>query len=115
MTREDYLNSLIGKPWKANAKGPDEFDCWHLCANVRLVLFSHHLPDVPVPQNPSWKWLVGAFEAHPERKNWQLVEPNAAGFVDAADGSIVLMARSDRPAHAGIWLMPENRVLHADQ
>ena len=108
------LSGLIGVPWRANAAGPDAYDCWHLSRHIELTLFGHVLPDVAVPDHPSWRWMIEAIETHPERIRWQeTAQPH--GLIMAADGALVLMARSDRPAHIGVWLAPERRIIHADQ
>jgi hypothetical protein len=112
--RSDLLCSLLGKPWVANAKGPDAYDCWHLACAVSRAIWGRELPTVAVPANPSWAWMIGAIEHHPERQRWALVPNDAMGVIRAGDGALVLMARRDRPAHIGVWLAPERGVMHAD-
>jgi hypothetical protein len=112
--RSNLINGLLGRPWKANARGPDAFDCWHLAVWIETNLFRRDLPDVSVPQDPSWAWMIRAISTHPERGNWRSVPFDAMGLVTAGDGALVLMARSDRPAHIGVWLKGERRVIHAD-
>lgn len=112
--RARFLSALIGIPWRANAKGPDAFDCWHLARHIQAELFGRSLPAVPVPDHPSWRWMIGAIEQHPERQRWQK-RPQPHGLIAAGDGALVLMARADRPAHIGVWLRPERRVIHCDQ
>jgi len=114
VTRAAALDAVIGKPWAANAKGPDAFDCWHLAAHLQAALFGRALPDIPVPTVPSWAFMIQAIETHPERARWRLVSPDAMGLVTAGDGAVVLMARYDRPAHIGVWLAAERRIVHAD-
>jgi len=58
--------------------------------------------------------MIKAISEHPERKNWRLVLPDTMGLVTAKDGALVLMARSDRPAHIGVWLSAERKIAHAD-
>lgn len=111
--RTSFLRSLIGLPWIANAKGPAAFDCWHLAVHVERVLFGRALPEVKVPDDPTWAWLMERIETHPERAHWSPLPDRPMGLVSADDGAIVLMARSDRPAHCGVWLVPERRVIHA--
>lgn len=110
--RAATLCGFIGHPWQANAKGPDAFDCWHLAAAVSRTLFDRELPDVEVPPEPTWVWLIDTIRDHPERQRWREVAPGTP--IKAGDGSLVLMARRDRPAHVGLWLVPERRILHAD-
>lgn len=112
--RARTINTILGKPWKANAKGPEAFDCWHLAVWIQNELFSRALPQVAVPQNPTWSWMIGSISQHPERKHWRQVPNDPMGLVTAYDGALVLMARADRPAHIGVWLDMERRVIHAD-
>jgi cell wall-associated NlpC family hydrolase len=113
--RAQLLSPLIGRPWVANAPGPDAFDCWSLVVYLQRELFGRTLPDVSVPEDPSWTWIIEQFAAHGERSRWREVPRHATGLVIAPDGSIVLMAHVTRLAHAGVWLAPEHRVVHADQ
>ena len=112
--RSATLSGLLGLPWLANASGPNAYDCWHLARHIQRELFGRDLPDITVPADPSWRWMIGTIETHPERKRWQ-ESPQLNGLIKAVDGSLVLMARSDRPAHVGVWLAPESRIIHCDQ
>lgn len=104
-----YLRSLIGRPWSCEAS------CWHLAVEVERDLFGRDLPMVDIPAAPTWRWMMEAIEGHPERARWREVKPGPLGTVRAADGAIVLMARSNRPAHVGVWLKRHQGVIHADQ
>jgi len=114
VTRAEVLDQVLGKPWLANAKGPEAFDCWHLVAFIQREIFGRDIPAVAVPAQPSWSWMIQAIDSHPERKNWRHVPADTMGLVRAGDGAIVLMARYDRPAHIGAWLAKERRIIHAD-
>ena len=110
MTRHTYLTSLIGRPWAPHAS------CWHLAVEVQRELFCRALPDVTLPDQPSWRWMIDAIAGHPERERWQEVAPPAVvGLINAPDGALVTMARADRAAHIGVWLAPERRVIHGDE
>lgn len=108
MTRSSYLTSLIGRPWSS------EHSCWYLACEVERELFGRALPDVAVPDHPSWRWMIDAIGAHPERSRWRELPAAPAGIITAADGALVLMSRVTHAAHIGIWLRPEGAVLHAD-
>jgi cell wall-associated NlpC family hydrolase len=112
--RATFLRRLVGKRWAANGRGPDEFDCWHLARHVERQLFGRELPEIEEPNDLSWVWLLNAFSSHPECRNW-IERPQANGLITAADGALVLMARAKRAAHVGVWLLPEQRVMHCDQ
>jgi cell wall-associated NlpC family hydrolase len=112
--RADTLCSFLGKPWVANAKGPDAYDCWHLAVAVSRELFGRTLPDIAVPVAPSWAWMIDSIERHPERARWQEARVCPAGLVTAEDGAVVLMARREHPAHIGVWLAAERCIIHVD-
>lgn len=108
-SRADFLSSLVGRPWSSF------YSCWHLVRDVERILFDRDLPDVEVPLAPTWRWMMNAIDSHPERNLWIEKPQPENGPISAADGSVVLMARSDRPVHIGVWLLPEQRIIHADQ
>jgi hypothetical protein len=114
IARGPTLAAFLGKPWVANAKGPDAYDCWHLAVAVSRAVFGRDLPEMAVPLAPSWAWMIQTIATHPERAHWCEVPHDAMGLVRARDGAVVLMARRDRPAHIGVWLAPERRIIHAD-
>ena len=98
--------------WAANGRGPNEFDCWQFACHVERELFGRDLPSVDVPADPSWDWMLQTIAAHPEQANW-LERPQ--GLISVGDGALVLMARVQRAAHIGVWLLPEQGVIHCDQ
>lgn len=112
--RYQFVNSLLGKPWQANGRGPDAWDCYHLARFVQRELFGRELAAIELPHDPTWQWMLHAVATHPERQLWQEVE-GAMPSLRAGDGAIVLMARRKRPAHVGVWFSEERCVLHADQ
>lgn len=113
--RMQFIRELIGKPWEANAKGPDKFDCWHLAVHIQYQLFGRLAPEVAVPENPKWPWMIEQFTKHPELQNWVETLQPLNGLIKANDGAIVLMARHNQPAHCGVWLGPERGVIHCDE
>lgn len=113
--RQEFISSLIGRPWEANAKGPEAFDCWHCAQYVKRNLFNDPIPNIEVPDNPTWKWMIQQFRDHPENREWQEQPQPPNGLLLALDGSLVLMARLTRPAHIGVLFMPEKMILHCDQ
>ncbi|TSJ64616.1 hypothetical protein FO470_04985 [Starkeya sp. 3C] len=108
--RSAYLTSLIGRPWSRG------YSCWHLAVEVQQALFGRNLPDVRLPDQPSWRWMIDTIEAHPERQKWrETAAAQVVGLITAPDGALVAMARADRVAHIGVWLAPERLVLHCDE
>jgi cell wall-associated NlpC family hydrolase len=112
--RTEFLRAQIGKRWRANGRGPDAFDCWHLARYVERELFARALPSVDVPSDPGWAWMLETIASHPEHANW-VRRPTENGLILATDGALVLMARSQLAAHIGVWLQPEQGVVHCDQ
>lgn len=115
MTRTEFLSSLIGIPFEKNAKGPNSFDCWHLAVYVQYHLFGRIAPQIDVPENAGWPWMIEQFTTHHELSNWVEVLQPANGLITANDGAMVLMARNRQPAHCGVYLKKERKVIHADE
>lgn len=110
MTRADFLSPLIGQPWAWQSR-----NCWDFAAHVEKELFNRILPGVAVPDDPKWKWMVTEIGRHPERGNWADVPDGPHGLVMAADGALCLMGRSSGPGHIGVWLRPEQKIIHCDR
>lgn len=113
--KDNFVKSLIGLPYKKNAKGPDEFDCWHLAVYVEKHLFARVAPHVEVPSKADWHWMISQFTSHPELGNWVEILQPANGLISASDGAVVLMARHKQPAHCGVYFAKERKILHADE
>jgi hypothetical protein len=110
VTRAEFLADQIGQPWAWR-----ERNCWDFAAHVERELFGRILPIVTVPGDLSKRWVLEAIEAHPERGLWQAAEMGPEGIVSAGDGALVLMAHTRMPAHIGVWLKPEQRVIHCSE
>lgn len=68
-----------------------------------------------MPAEQRKRWVLEAFDAHPERQNWNEVEAGPGGLVVAGDGALVLMAHLRMPANIGVWLKPEGTVIHCSE
>jgi cell wall-associated NlpC family hydrolase len=112
--RVAFVTGLIGKPWVANAKGPDAYDCYHLVQHTQRHLFNREMLDIHVPNDPTWKYIAKAIEAHPERANWEPITLTPTTYSKAPDGSIVVLGANRYGMHLGVWFQPENGVLHTD-
>jgi hypothetical protein len=110
LTRSEFLAEQIGQPWAWR-----DLNCWDFAAHVEGELFGRNLPVVMVPGDLSKRWVLEAIEAHPERGLWQAVEMGPGGLVTAGDGALVLMAHTRMPAHIGVWLKQEQRVIHCSE
>lgn len=110
-----FLQTLIGKPYRKNAKGPEAYDCWHVAVHIQDVMFGRHAPPIEIPENANIPWMIHQFKTHEELKNWVEVLQPATGIITAEEGSMVLMARNKQPAHCGVYFAKESSVLHADE
>jgi len=110
MTRAEFLSPLIGQPWAWRSR-----NCWEFAVHVQRELFERPLPSVAVPDDPKWRWMIQAIADHPERSHWEAVPDGAHGLVMAADGALCLMGRFSGPGHIGVWLKPEQKVVHCDR
>lgn len=88
----------IGLPWVAG-----ESDCWAFARRVLRERFGVEVPPIPVDPH-ALRGVMGAFAGHPEREHWLPVPV-------AAEGDLVLLGRSRRPAHCGVWV--GSGVLHS--
>lgn len=110
-----FLNTLIGRPYRKNAKGPEAFDCWHLTVHVQDIMFGRNAPQVEIPEDANIAWMIRQFKTNPELNNWVEVLQPRSGLIIAEEGSVILMARNKQPAHCGVYFAKELSVLHADE
>lgn len=108
--RAEFLSQQVGRPWVWLS-----LHCWDFAGLVERELFGRVLPQVAVPDQPSWRWMLQAVGNHPEHQNWCEVACGPHGLVRAADGALCLMGRHEGPGHIGVWLRPEQRVIHCDR
>jgi hypothetical protein len=109
VTRSAFLSTLIGEPWAWA-----DHNCWQFAVAVQRELFGRALPDIALPTDFSRRWVLDEFASHPERVRWEAVAEGPGGLVMAGDGALVLMAHARFPAHIGVWLAPEQRIIHCD-
>jgi hypothetical protein len=110
LDRSAFLAPLIGEPWAWQSR-----NCWDFACHVQRELFGRELPRVAVPAELSKRWVVEEIERHPERAAWREMPDGPGGLVTAADGALVLMAHLRFPAHIGVWLQAEARVIHCSE
>lgn len=96
-SRAAYVNSLLGRPYRAGAMGPGAFDCYGLARHLQAELFGRDLPLFQLPAEAGRFAVASAIAVHPERGRWQ---PAAR----PADGAMVVMSRQDCGFHLGVWL-----------
>jgi hypothetical protein len=108
--RAASLAPLIGEQWAWQSRNCRDFAC-----HVQRELFRRGLPRVAVPTDLSKRWVLESIDRHPERAAWREVLDGPGGLVTAADGALVLMAHLRFPAHIGVWLKPEARIIHCSE
>jgi len=110
IARSEFLAALIGNKWDWR-----NYNCWNFAAHVELELFGRRLPAVSVPTDLSKRWVLEAFDGHPERAEWKEMPEGPGGLIAAQDGALCLMAHLRMPGHIGVWLRPEGRIIHCDE
>jgi cell wall-associated NlpC family hydrolase len=112
INRVDFLEDLIGRPYRIGATGPEAFDCYGLARHVQGALYAVPMPELPFVAATT-RTQAEAMLNHAERKNWREVPEH-----EARDGDLVLMGNvAKRDFHLGTFVMPETAgvVLHVDQ
>lgn len=105
--RAAFVNSLIGRPYKVGAQGPEVFDCWSLTRHVQRHLYGRELPAFQAPDDAGLQAIAGFIAGHPERRRWRPVPC-------AIDGALVSMFRMGIGHHIGTFLdLDGGLVLHA--
>lgn len=101
-----FVESLLGRPWKLGAQGPQAFDCWSLLRHVEQVAFGRALPMVVLPERSPPDRIAEALASHPKRALWrQALAPSHGGGVEMSSVKV--------PLHVGVWLdIDGGLVLH---
>ena len=88
------INDLLGKPYKAHARGPEAFDCYGLVIEVEKRL-GHTMPDLYM------KLAKGEVREH---------DPHEVDFSTAKTG----LAKTDTPSFGDVILFFDNkgRIFH---
>ena len=96
-----WAAQYIGIPWVAG-----ESDCWHFARRVWREQFGLDVPTIDVDAT-SRLLSARAFGGHAETARWQSVD-------SPVEGDAVLMGKSRRPSHVGIWVEADGgAILHS--
>lgn len=95
LSPKKYMD-LLGKPWEANARGPDKFDCWGVCIEYYKRL-GIALPDKPGICTPRPLDMVRFAVEQVGGGHWK---PSASTMPELH--AVALMGRRDRLFHAGV-------------
>lgn len=104
MARLAFINSLVGKPYRRGAAGPDEFDCYGLARHVQKHVFGRDLPLFEAPEESGRISLAAFLATHPERKFW-------VNIGKPVDGALVSMAKQEIGYHIGVYLADDGGVI----
>ena len=88
--RPDWPAQYIGEPWE-----PGTHDCWHFARRVWREVFALDVPPVEVDAINRLA-STRAFAGHPEVSLWVEID-------NPEEGAGVLLGKSHRPSHVGIW------------
>ncbi len=101
----EFVQRVIGLPWRENGYGPDAYDCWGLARACQREVFGRSLPIVDYPA--TLRAIVRTMNDHTVRDAWPEVKL-------PAHGDIVTMTAALHPHHVGTWLQLEGGcILHA--
>lgn len=92
----EFINSLIGLPWKRAANGPNAFDCWGLSQIVQLKVFNRQLPDIKIATEDV-RDVIKEVATTSARKSWKKID-------GPVHGAIVEMTSGRYPYHIGVYL-----------
>lgn len=103
-----WVNSYVGRPWVAGARGPDAFDCWGLLCDVYAkhygIKLEHYAGVDPKDTRKVSRLLAAATDGQPLWKRLQT----------PSDGCAVAMSTGRAFHHVGVWLdLDKGIVLHA--
>lgn len=83
------INDLLGKPYKAHARGPKEYDCYGLVIEVEKRL-GHEMPDL--------------YKRLSERDEWEL-DPHNKDYSAEMSG----MIKTDKPKFGDVIIFFDNK------
>lgn len=97
------VNDLLGKPYKAHARGPKEFDCYGLVIEVEKRL-GHTMPDLYTKLSEDW-------EADPHNINFSAEMTGLEKTVNPGFGDVVVFFdKKGRIFHTGVYLKNDDFI-----
>jgi cell wall-associated NlpC family hydrolase len=88
--RQHWAAAYVGTPYR-----PGETDCWNFARRVWREVFGLDIPAAGVDVGDQ-RALRRALAGHDELRHWREVD-------HPRDGDAILMGRSARPCHVGVW------------
>lgn len=104
MDRIEFITSILGRPYRLGAQGPEAYDCYSATRALQSGIFDRDMPEFAIPETAGRWAIAAAMTVHPERRKWTSVER-------PVDGAIVTMARNEIGYHIGTWLQEDGGVI----
>jgi cell wall-associated NlpC family hydrolase len=103
---QEFVNSLIGLPWKSGANGPDAYDCWGIAQAVQGRLFLRQLPDIRINAEDV-RTVMREIATTKARMSWTRAD-------GPTHGRLVEMSSGRHPYHVGVYLdVDGGGILHS--
>ena len=102
------VNDLLGKPYKAHARGPDSFDCYGLVIEVEKRL-GHTMPDLYTKLAQSDTWEVDPHNIDFAKEMTGMEKTKTPSF-----GDVVVFFNKGRIFHTGVYLKNDD-VIHCNK
>lgn len=102
----DFINGLIGLPWRSGANGPEAYDCWGIAQAVQGRLFLRQLPDIKINAEDT-RAVIREIATTRARDSWRQVD-------GPAHGRMVGLSSGRHPYHVGVYLdVDGGGILHS--
>ena len=102
MTPEDYVNSVVGKPWVRYGNGPDSFDCWGLTVDSFAKIDCIEIKKID-GYDDGYESAAPLAMSELDSGRWRPSQP--------MDGAVMVVCDKGKPIHFGRCIM--GGVLHA--
>lgn len=100
---DNFYTDLIGKKWRKNARGPNEFDCYHLVKEVQRRR-GYFLPEIETPEGVELRLKMFEKLASEYAEPLDRPEPFCVVIIDM--GKLA-------PLHVGVVLENCQQFIHA--
>ena len=99
------INDILGKPYKAHARGPKEFDCYGLVIEVERRL-GHTMPDLYTKLAESGAWEYDPHNVEFSKEMTGMEKTDTPKFGDV----VVFFDAKGRIYHTGVYLKYDDMI-----